>query len=153
MGHGGGGVAGGGHLLWCVHCISRPWLKPEQDIVLGRFFCSINTELQSSMPALSLSAANRVRLGGLQRTVSVRNKTNPSPASPVPLDTNRAGTSGQRRALAKAQLVSHYPETRCALSIKKPYSASCGCMKTIHSKVKTLRIFKLARFWMSSLTF
>lgn len=81
------------------------------------------------------------------------NKTNPSAACPVPLDTNRAGTGGQQLKLAKAQLGSHYPETRCALSVKKPYSVSCGYIKTIHSWLKTLCIFKLAWFWISLLTF
>lgn len=76
-----------------------------------------------------------------------------SAACPVPLDTNHAGTGGQQLGLANAQLGSHYPETRCVLSVKKPYWVSCGYIKTMHSWVKTLNIFKLAWFGISLFTF
>lgn len=101
-----------------VHKISRPWLKPEQDIVLCRiFFLLYKHRVVIYQRQFSRSQLQTVYDQGSSYTVSERNKTIPSAACPIPLETNRAGIGGQQPA--SVQLGSHCPETRCALRFKK----------------------------------
>lgn len=114
----------------CVaHKLSRPWSKPEQDIVLGRIFLLYKYRVVIYGANPLAFSCEPCKAGGLRHTVSERNKMSPSAVCPAPLDTNRTGIGGQQHELANAQLASHCPETRCALNVKKSYSVCSAAVK------------------------
>lgn len=130
-GGGGGGVEGGGELLRCERCTRFPDLGQGHS----RILYEADLMLLSTVPILSLSAADLVRPGVL-RVLFQRGTKRTFQQLALFLRTLIAlELVVSSWSLPTLQYAAQKPDVHSMLN--KPYSVRCSHMKTIHSWVRT----------------